>query len=365
MTEHEAQATDGWARTLPLVRGAAIFVIVGGLKAADSVLLPLLLAAFLAGLSLPVLDALRRWGVGRWLAVGITFLALVGVLTALGFLLGQALSGFLAEVPGYLDLLLERYERVVAWLAARGIALADWWSPRELDASYLVEKVSGFVGGAVRGTWEAASFVLLALVALLFLLVEATEFEGKLARALGDRREVVAGIGAVSRNLQRYLLIKTGTSAMVGVLAGLATWSAGVDFPLIWGMLTFFLHYIPVLGAIVAGVPPALLALAVLGPGRALLLAAAFVAINFVVGNLIEPVLMGRPLGLAPLAVLISLAFWGWVWGVIGMVLSVPLTLVIKELLERSGQLRWLAVLLGPAPLARPADASPPAGGMR
>ncbi|MGH9465281.1 MAG: AI-2E family transporter [Thermoanaerobaculia bacterium] len=363
MSDPVEKAAEGWGRTLPLLRGAAIFVILGGLKAADSVLLPLLLASFLAGLSIPVLDALRRRGMGRVLAVGLTYLGLVALLVAVGFLLGQAVSGFLEEVPTYLGLLLGRYEQAVAWLDGRGITLADWWSPQQLDASYLVDKVSGLVGGAVRGVWDAFSFLLLALVALLFLLVEATEFDVRLARALGDRREVIAGFVAVSRNIQRYLLIKTATSAMVGVLAGLLTWLAGVDFPLIWGMLAFFLHYIPVIGAIVAGVPPVLLALALLGPGRAALLALGFLVINFVVGNLLEPLLMGRPLGLSPLAVLMSLAFWGWVWGVIGMVLSVPLTLVIKSLLDRSGQLRWLAVLLGPAPEtatsgAEPAEAS-------
>ncbi len=352
MSERADQATDSWVRTLPLLRGAAIFVIVGGLKAADSVLLPLLMAAFLVGLSIPVLEALRRRGAGPIVAVGVTFVGLVAFLVAVGFLLGQAVSGFLAGAPTYLGLLLERYERAALWFETRGITLADWWAPQELDPAYLVDKISGLVGGAVGAVWDAFSFLLLALVALLFLLVEATEFDVRLTRALGDRRGVIAGFSEVSRSIQRYLLIKTATSAMVGVLAGLATWLAAVDFPLIWGMLAFFLHYIPVIGAIVAGVPPVLLALAVLGPGRALLLALAFLAINFVVGNLLEPLLMGRPLGLSPLAVLMSLAFWGWVWGVIGMVLSVPLTLVIKNLLDRSGQLRWLAVMLGPVPEA-------------
>lgn len=364
MSEGVEKAVEGWARTQPLLRGAAIFILVAGLRAADSVLLPVLMAAFLAGLSIPVLEALRRWGVGKVVAVGSTFLLLTALLAAIGLLMGQALSGFLTEVPTYLGLLVERYQRAATWLAERGVVVTDWWSPGELDAAYLVEKISGIVGGTVRGVWEALSFLLLSLVALLFLLAEATEFEAKLARAFGDRREVIAGAAAVTRNIQRYLLIKTATSTMVGVLAGVTVWLADVDFPLMWGMLAFFLHYIPVVGALVAGVPPVLLALALLGPGRATLVALAFLAINFVVGNLIEPLLMGRPLGLSPLAVLISLAFWGWVWGPIGMVLSVPLTLVIKNLLDGSGQLKWLAVLLGPAPAApalegTPAEAAP------
>lgn len=350
MSDRANPGPDALQRTLPLLRGAAIFIIVAGLRAGRPVLLPLLLAIFIAGLGIPLLDAQLRRGWHRFLAVTVTFTFQVAMLAAVGFLMVRALSSFFESLPTYQELLVERVQTFVAWLEARGVGVSEWWSPEELDFSYLVEKASGIVGGTLRGVTSAASFTLLALVFLLFVLVEATDFDAKLRQALGDRAGAVASIRSVTRNTQRYLLIKTATSAMVGLLAAGATALAGIDFPLIWGMIAFFLHYIPVVGAIIAAVPAVILTLAQMGLARATLVALAYLAINFLIGNLLEPLLMGRPLGLSPLAVLIALAFWGWVWGPIGAVLSVPLTLVIKILLEESGQLRWLTTLLGPAP---------------
>jgi hypothetical protein len=139
----------------------------------------------------------------------------------------------------------------------------------------------------------------------------------------------------------------------------------GVDFPFLWGLLAFFLNFVPNIGSVMASLPPILMALIQHGPGRALLVMLGYVVINMVIGNMLEPRLMGRRLGLSTLVVFLSLLFWGWVWGPIGMLLSVPLTVVLKILLEHSEDFRWLAVLLGPGgePRARsnPApDIAPP-----
>ncbi len=121
----------------------------------------------------------------------------------------------------------------------------------------------------------------------------------------------------------------------------------GVDFPLLWGMLAFLLNYVPTLGSIIAAVPPVLLAIVQLGPGHALATALVFVGVNVVLGNFVEPHFMGRRLGLSTLVVFLSLVFWGWVWGPVGMLLSVPLTMIVKIMLENTEDLRWVAVLLG------------------
>ncbi len=120
----------------------------------------------------------------------------------------------------------------------------------------------------------------------------------------------------------------------------------GVDFPLLWGMLAFLLNYVPTLGSILAAIPPVLLATVQLGPGHALATALVFVGVNVVLGNFVEPHFMGRRLGLSTLVVFLSLVFWGWVWGPVGMLLSVPLTMIVKIMLENTEDLRWVAVLL-------------------
>ncbi len=132
----------------------------------------------------------------------------------------------------------------------------------------------------------------------------------------------------------------------------------GVDFPLLWGMLAFLLNYIPTFGSILAAIPPVLLAMVQLGPGHAIAALAVFVMLNVLLGNFVEPYFMGRRLGLSTLVVFLSLVFWGWVWGPVGMLLSVPLTMIVKIMLENTEDLSWIAVLLGAGPKHEPAAKS-------
>ncbi|RIK73569.1 hypothetical protein DCC62_17060, partial [candidate division KSB1 bacterium] len=124
----------------------------------------------------------------------------------------------------------------------------------------------------------------------------------------------------------------------------------GVDFPVLWGFLAFLLNYVPNLGSIIAAVPAILLALIEFGIGRALLATAGYLAVNIILENMMEPRLMGRRLGLSALVVFLSLIFWGSLLGLIGMVLSIPLTMILKLACESSESTRWLAVMLGPEP---------------
>lgn len=347
---------SSWGRTLPLLRIASLFVIVAGLRAARPVLLPFLLGLFLTVLSVPVLESLRRHGVRRSLAILVTFLVVVGVLTVVGLMVSGAVAGFLDNLPRYRDLLTERYDASVDWLQVRSPRLAEWLSPAELDLLSVFDLAGNLVGGTVRGVASAASFLFMTLIALLFLLAEASVLPEKLRSAFGERRDLVQAIRNVAGSTQRYLGIKTAVSLATGGLVAGWTWLLGLEFPLVWGLVAFFLNYIPVVGSIIAAVPASLLALAQLGPARAGLVALGYVAVNLVLGNVLEPLWMGRGFGLSPFGVLLSLVFWGWVWGPTGMILSVPLTMILKIILDHTGQLRWLVVLLGPEPRPVPAD---------
>ena len=150
-------------------------------------------------------------------------------------------------------------------------------------------------------------------------------------------------------DVNRYLGYKTAISLATGVLLGLWGWILGVDFPVLWGLLAFLLNFIPNIGSVLAAIPPVLLALVQFGLGRAVAVGAGYVAVNMVVGNVIEPMVFGRKLGLSNLVVFLSLISWGWIWGPVGMLLSVPLTMVVKLALEHSEQYHWVSVLLGPS----------------
>jgi predicted PurR-regulated permease PerM len=149
------------------------------------------------------------------------------------------------------------------------------------------------------------------------------------------------------QNLGRYLGIKTLVSLATGVCAGLLTWALHVDFPLLWAMFAFLLNYVPTIGSIIAAVPAVLLALIQIGPGAAGATAVGFIAINAVFGNFLEPRLMGYGVGISPLVVFVGLVAWGWIFGPVGMLLSVPLTMTLKMALENDERTKWVAVLLG------------------
>ena len=124
----------------------------------------------------------------------------------------------------------------------------------------------------------------------------------------------------------------------------------GLGFPLLWGLVAFIFNYIPNLGSILAAIPPVLLALVQFGPARAAVVAVGYLVINIGLANFLEPYLMGRRLGLSTLVVFLSLVFWGWVWGPVGMLLSVPLTVIVKIALENTKDFRWVAIMLGANP---------------
>ena len=197
------------------------------------------------------------------------------------------------------------------------------------------------LGGVLTNTF----FVFLTLI---FILSEAAGFPLKIRAIAMDDPEVDTWQYAnIIAGVNRYLLIKTLTS----LCTGLTIWAwlsvQGVDYPVMWGVFAFLLNYIPNIGSIIAAVPAVLLALIQLGAVQAGISGLGFLLANVMIGSLLEPKVMGQGIGLSSLVVFLSLAFWGWVLGPVGMLLSVPLTMAVKIVLSTGENTRWLAVLLG------------------
>ena len=171
-----------------------------------------------------------------------------------------------------------------------------------------------------------------------------------------DEREPFLAFAQFMTHLNKYLAIKTLVSAMTGVIAALWLLYLGVDFPLVLGLLAFLLNYIPTLGSIIAAVPAVILAFMQFGPGMAGITALGYVAMNVGLGNVLEPRLQGRGLGLSPMVVFLSLIFWGWLLGLVGILLAIPLTMTAKLAFEETPRYQWLAILLGPERPARKAS---------
>ncbi|MBN2242590.1 MAG: AI-2E family transporter [Acidobacteria bacterium] len=326
-----------------LVIAASLVVIFAGLRSAAAIIVPFLISVFVAIISLPLQNWLVARKVPRSLAVVFTLFADILVLVGFGFLIGGSVQGFTAKWPEYQSKLIALVTSLTDWLNSHGASISG-----DSIVNYLK---SGIAFDIVRNAFgRVASLVqnfVLVFLTILFVLSEAAGFSEKLERAVGRSMRETARLDKIKRDIQQYLVVKTFVSLATGLLVWVSLALIGLDFPILWGLLAFLLNYIPSLGSIIAAVPPVLLALVQLGSGRALAVAAVFVAVNVVLGNLVEPSLMGRRLGLSALVVFLSLVFWGWVWGPVGMILSVPLTMILKIMLENTRDLRWIAVMLG------------------
>ena len=329
-----------------LLAAASFVVVVAGLKAATNLLLPLMMAFFLALLGLPFVTWLQSRGLPRWLAVVLTILANLALLTLLVGLLTGSVAEFTERAPGYKERLSSVVTELREWLEANGLSTAHWFTEEQVQLGAVMD----LVGTTFKGVAAVFSNVILVLLTMIFILAEAAGFRAKLKVALGSRQEYLERATKIRTDVQRYLGIKTLVSLLTGTLVGIWVGVLGLDFPLMWGMLAFFMHYIPNLGAFLAAIPAMLLALVQLGPGKAVLVGLGFIVVHMTIGNFLEPLLMGRRLGLSVLVVFLSLVFWGWVWGPVGMLLSVPITMIVKITLENSERWRWVAVLLDAHP---------------
>jgi AI-2 transport protein TqsA len=184
------------------------------------------------------------------------------------------------------------------------------------------------------------------LLTVIFILLEASGFPQKLHDAFPDPERIVGPFRTFMESVNRYLAIKTLFSLATGIIIWLWLAFLGVDFAPTWGMVAFFLNFVPNIGSIIAAVPAILLAVIQLGVPSALLACLGYAVVNILFGNILEPRFMGRGLGLSTLVVFISLIFWGWVLGTIGMVLSVPLTMIVKIALASDEDTRWIAIML-------------------
>ncbi len=329
-----------------LLNLASLAVVVAGLKLGAPLLVPFAAAFFLAVLSLPLLTWLEEHRVPRQLAISVAVLANVGLLALVGMLISSSLSSFVDAAPHYRDQMMGLLDRAVAWGESRGMPAARWVEEGLFDAASVVD----LIGGTLRGVASVATSLLLVVTTMVFILVEVATFPAKLQAALGNRVQPLWRYARIRLEVQRYLVMKTVVSAIMGALTGIGVWAIGLDFPLLWGLVAFVFNYVPNIGPVLAAVPALGLALVTLGIGRTLLVAALFLALHLGLGNLLEPQLFGRRLGLSPLVVFASLVFWGWVWGPVGMLLSVPLTVIARIVFENSRDLRWVAVLLASEP---------------
>jgi AI-2 transport protein TqsA len=323
---------------------AAVIVIVIGLQMAKDLLVPFLFAVFLALITVRPMLWMQRRGVPAVLSVMIIVVLILLVIGVVATIVGASIADFTAALPSYqrrLDVIIERVLSILSERLDRDGAFQTLGNM--IDPGWAM----GLVAGLLNSLKDVLTNIFLIIFTMIFILLEAASVDTKVTAAFGRSTNSLEQPRKFLVDLGSYLGIKTVVSMATGLAAGLLTWGLGVDFPLLWAMLAFLLNYIPTIGSIIAAVPAVLIALVQLGPGEAAATAIGFIGINAIFGNIVEPRLMGYGVGISPLIVFIGLFFWGWVFGPVGMLLSVPLTMTLKLALESDERSRWIAILIG------------------
>ena len=329
---------------------AAFVVVIAGINSASTISVTLLGALFVALITAPLSIGLKNRGVPNSLSVLTALVLLLSIVAGLSAVVGGSVNAFSAAAPIYEARLNDQLESLWVIAASYDIPIDANQLRQTLNTSGVFTLLSNLL--TALGALLTNGFLILLIV--VFILMEAASMPQKVRVAFerGEHEPFVA-FTQFMRHLNQYLLIKT----LIGVITGVAVTgfllSEGVDFPFVLGLLAFLLNYIPTLGSILAGVPAVILAFLEFGLGSAGLTTLVYLGVNISLGQIIEPRLQGQGLGLSPMVVFLSLVFWGWLLGIVGILLAIPLTMTAKLAFEESPKYRWLAVLLGPE---RPAN---------
>jgi AI-2 transport protein TqsA len=327
-----------------LILAAAIAVVVTFIKFAASVIAPILLAVFITIVATPPLRWMRVRGVPKWIALLVIVFVLLDIGSVFALATTGALEVFKDSWPSYQERFLLLSDQLGNWLEGAGVA----GSRAALPDIFEPGNVLGLVRVAISNVSSTCATGLLILLAVVFMLLEAPTLLAKLKKAYRLTEDAEQRLQRLLSSVNHYMLIKTLTSLATALSVWVWLWLLGIDFAVLWTLLAFVLNFVPFVGAVLMTIPPVMLALVQVDPQTSFLVAIGFILINAIIGSIVEPRIMGRGLGISTLAVFLSLIFWGWILGTIGVFLSVPLTIALMIALDANQAARPMAILLGP-----------------
>ncbi|MFA7056227.1 MAG: AI-2E family transporter [Candidatus Cloacimonadales bacterium] len=331
----------------------ATIVLIYGMRLAQTVLVPLILALFAASVVAYPMEWLIRKKVPKIIALTLVVVLVIGCIALVGTIVGNSINEFTKKSSVYENNLTDWYNQT--FLDFDENDLAGQTEIAGVTLREIIVKVSSIVTPATLMKWSTMILsnlqsmfknMLLILIAMVFMLIEMDCFKYKLSLLSEAHPETKVSVDKFFTSLRKYIGNKTLISLGTGIIITIILSAIGLDFALLWGLLAFLLNFIPTIGSIIAGIPPIILALVQLGPGYALVVLLGYAATNFIIGNILDPRIMGYSLGLSTIVVFISLLFWGWVFGFLGMLLAVPLTMTVKIGLESSKKSKHLALLM-------------------
>tara|TARA_B100000287_G_C20575408_1_gene758238 strand:- start:97 stop:1119 length:1023 start_codon:yes stop_codon:yes gene_type:complete len=321
---------------------ASLVVVFAGMKMASNLVVPFLLALFISLISMPLLNFLREKKINATLSVSLVLTTIVVLGLGIAAIIGSSLNSFRMSLPEYKDRIYLVLENLVSFANKNDINVDMENILNYMDPAFVLP----FIADTLSAFGNVLTNFVLIIFIVMFILLEASSFKNKLIKAFKKDSKYMKNIDIFSKNINKYIAIKTIISMITGLLVFIMLYSIGVDYAILWGVTAFFLNYIPNIGSIIASVPAIILSLIQFDVYYAFLVAIGYLLINIIMGNIIEPRYLGKELGLSTLVVFISLIFWGWLLGPVGMILSIPLTMIIKIGLENYDDTKWLAIIL-------------------
>ncbi|MBL0707686.1 MAG: AI-2E family transporter [Sulfurimonas sp.] len=321
---------------------ASIIIVLAGIKSASAIVVPFLLSLFIAIILSPLYAYINKKGLPSIISLVIVIGLFLTVLISVASLVGNSAQEFTSNIGFYEEKLLTMFHKFVEITTKYGIQIPE----AKISSAINTRQVMEFSTTVVQSIGSIFTNSFIILLSVVFMLLESQNFVTKIF-SVTKNTSVIRNIKEITNKIKSYMFLKALISFITGLIIWVSLSIIGTDYAFLWAVLAFMLNFIPNIGSIIAAVPAVLLTLVQLGYISAIVVSSLYVAINIIVGSIVEPKIMGRGLGLSTLVVFLSLLFWGWLLGIVGMLLSIPLTIMIKIILDESENTRWMAVLLG------------------
>jgi len=322
------------------VVSASIVIVIAGMKAAESIVIPLLLSLLIASICYAPFTWLQKKKIPDILAILIVLIGILAISFLVGAMLGTSVSGFEEKAPFYEQKFTAYWSDLNQWFEANNLIGKDVNLRDKINPGSIIS----IAGGVFTGFGNLMSNFFIIIFIVIFMLLELSSMLKKIAIIKPDS---LPKIEEIIQKQNRYFSTKTFVSLLTGIVISVILAIIGVDFPILWGALAFILNFVPNIGSIIAAIPACLLALVELGPISAIFTIAAYLLVNTLIGNFLEPKMMGKNLGLSALIIFLSLIFWGWVLGLVGMLLATPLTITIKIVFDSMESTKHLGLMMG------------------
>jgi len=321
---------------------ASVVVVLAGVKSASVIIIPFLLSLFLAIILSPLYNFLKKKRLPDGISLTLVITLFVILLTLVVKLIGSSIHEFSSNI----DLYTQKLSIYYIYIKELGNKIGIEIPIDEFSTMINTKQIMIFSAGLLQGLSRLFTNGFVILLTVVFMLLESNNFIKKIEFA-SSQNGVINHIDSIFSQIKEYMVLKAIISFFTGLIVWIVLFLIGTDYAFLWAVLAFMLNFIPNIGSIIAAVPAVLLTLVQLGAFSSLMVASLYVVINVVMGSIIEPKVMGKGLGLSTLVVFLSLLFWGWLLGMVGMLLSIPLTIMAKIVLDANENTKWIAVMLG------------------